>query len=72
MDRLTKHSYSKAELAQMYFPDSTPATAVKRLMAWTRKCAPLLESLRLTGYTPICKMLTPRQVETIVHYLGDP
>ena len=34
-------TYTKKELALMYFPESYPRTAVNHLMAWIRRCDPL-------------------------------
>ena len=38
-------TYTKKELALMYFPESYPRTAVNHLMAWIRRCDPLWEKL---------------------------
>lgn len=64
--------YTKKELALRYFPDSTPSTAVNHLMAWVRRCTPLWDALQATGYRPTSKSFTPRQVKSIVEYLGEP
>lgn len=72
MDEFTIRAYTKKELALMYFPDSTPRTAVSHLMAWIRRCSPLWEQLQATGYEANCKTLTPRQVRAIVEQLGEP
>ena len=37
-------SYSKAELAMLYFPDSDPHVAVNHLMRWIYGCKPLMET----------------------------
>ena len=65
-------AYTKKELALLYFPDSTPRTAVSHLMAWIRRCTQLWQQLQQTGYEPTCKTFTPRQVRTIVDQLGEP
>ena len=64
--------YTKKELALMYFPDSSPRTAVSHLMSWIRRCAQLWEQLQATGYETTCKTFTPRQVRAIVEQLGEP
>ncbi len=64
--------YTKKELALMYFPDSTPRTAVNHLMAWIRRCTPLYQELLSSGYQTYCKGFTPRQMKAIVEYLGEP
>ena len=65
-------TYTKKELALMYFPDSLPRTAVNHLMAWIRRCTPLWQQLLAMGYTPTCKAFTPREVRAIVEQLGEP
>lgn len=65
-------SYTKKELALMYFPDSSPRTAVNHLMAWVRRCPALWQQLADMGYQPTCKAFTPRQVRAITEMLGEP
>ena len=72
MDEFIIRPYTKKELALMYFPDSTPRTAVSHLMCWIRRCTQLWEQLQETGYEPTCKTFTPRQVKVIVEQLGEP
>ena len=72
MDDFIIRVYTKKELALMYFPDSSPRTAVSHLMAWIRHCTQLWEQLQETGYEPTCKTFTPRQVRAIVEQLGEP
>ena len=43
-------SYSKAELAMLYFPDSDLHVAVNHLMRWVYNCKPLMDDLNKTGY----------------------
>lgn len=38
------HRISKTNLALMYFPMSTPATARRHLMSWIAKCQPLVDA----------------------------
>ena len=64
--------YTKKELALLYFPGSTPRTAVNHLMSWIRRCTPLWNELQQTGYYPASKAFTPRQVRAIVAQLGEP
>ena len=65
-------SYTKKELALMYFPDSNPRTAVNHLMSWIYRCTPLLGQLKTAGYEKNSKAFTPRQIKLIVEYLGEP
>ncbi len=68
----TIRSYTKKELALMYFPDSMPRTAVKHLMAWIRRCTPLWDALQAMHCQKSDKGFTPRQVKAIVEHLGEP
>ena len=72
MDEFIIRAYTKKELALMYFPDSSPRTAVSHLMSWIRRCTTLWEQLQAMGYEPTCKTFTPRQVRAIVEQLGEP
>lgn len=65
--------YSKRELAKLYFPDTSNAdTAVANLRNLMRHNPDLLAELEATHYRLHDKVLTPRQVGIIVHYLGEP
>lgn len=72
MTDFTIRAYTKKELALMYFPDSSPRTAVNHLMAWIHRCTPLWEQLQAMDYYPNAKSFTPRQVRAIVEHLGEP
>ena len=72
MDEFVIRAYSKKELALMYFPDSSPRTAVQHMMSWIRRCTQLWEQLQATGYESTCKTFTPRQVRAIIEQLGEP
>ena len=66
------HSYSKQELAMLYFPDADPHVAVNRLNRWIRNCPDLrvrIASFKVSKYS---KFFTSDQVRLIVDYLGDP
>ena len=72
MDDFTIRPYTKKELALMYFPDSSPRTAVNHLMSWIHRCTPLWTQLQATGYNVTGKDFTPRQVKIIIEHLGEP
>ena len=72
MDDFKIRPYTKKELALMYFPDSSPRTAVSHLMSWIRRCTQLWQQLQATGYETTCWTFTPRQVNAIVEQLGEP
>ena len=65
-------AYTKKELALLYFPDSTPGTAVKHLMVTIRRNDMLWDELQAMGYYNRRKTFTPREVRAIVDWLGAP
>ena len=68
MNKFPIRVYSKKELALCYFPESTPHSAVKQLMAWIKRNDDLLSRLHATSY----KAFSPHQVKLITEYLGTP
>lgn len=64
--------YTKSQLAQMYFPESSDEAARRRLMRWIARCKPLVKALAEANYSPHNCMFSPRQVRLIVDYLGNP
>lgn len=72
MEDFKIRTYTKKELALMYFPESYPRTAVNHLMVWIRRCDPLWEKLLKMGYCKTSKSFLPKQVKAIVDYLGEP
>ena len=69
MNETPIRAYSKQELAQTYFPDIAPRSAVNRLRAWIDRCQPLSQALHEAGYRKTSKWFTPHEVRLIVHYL---
>ena len=59
--------YTKKELALMYFPDSTPETAVKHLKMMIRSNDMLWDELQEMGYNKRRKTFTPREVRAPFH-----
>lgn len=53
---------NKTETALLYFPDSTPKVAVRHLMRWIARCAPLLHALEATGYHPCQKSFSKHSI----------
>ena len=72
MEDFKIRTYTKKELALMFFPESYPRTAVNHLMAWIHLCTPLWEELQMMGYIKTNKSFSPKQVKAIVDYLGEP
>lgn len=65
-------SYTKQELALLYFPDSDPDVARAHLMRWIVRCTQLYEQLQKSGYNKSCKEFNPLQVSYIFFNLGEP
>ena len=65
-------SYTKQELALLYFPDSDPDVARAHLMRWIVRCTQLYEQLQKSGYTKNSKEFNPLQVSYIFFHLGEP
>ena len=72
MEEFIIRTYTKKELALMYFPESMPRTAVNHLMARIRLRTPLWDELQKMGYMKTSKAFSPKQVKAIVEYLGEP
>lgn len=65
-------TYTKAELAHLYNPTVCVKVALQILRRWIVFNLPLLQQLEREGYRTRNRLLSPRQVATIVHYLGEP
>lgn len=63
----------KNELAMKYFPyATTPKLARDNLTRWINRCRPLLMALAKVHYNTHDWYYTPRQVELIYQFLGEP
>lgn len=67
----TQTLYTK-ELAALYFANSTPKAATTHLKRWIDRNESLKNELAETGYKEGQRVFTPRQVELIFRYLGEP
>ena len=65
-------SYTKSELATMYFPTGTTSNALRRLNRYINHAHGLLPALLATGYRVNDRHFTRRQVQLIFEYLGEP
>lgn len=63
---------SKAQLAALYAPCLSERGALKRLQAWIDFNPRLARALERAGFRKRQKLLTPRQVDIIYRYLGEP
>lgn len=60
------------ELSLMYFPTSTVKSAGVQFKRWLKYNTALWDDLAGTGYRSGQRLLTPRQVALVFHYLGEP
>ena len=65
-------AYGKAELAQLYSPAASRASALRLLNKYLHATDGLLEALQRTGYTRGSRHFTRYQVRLIFEYLGEP
>lgn len=66
-------SYNKTELAMLYCPEAvTDRSALRTLYNWIKLNSDLRDELSATHYSKWSKTFTPKQVEIIVRYLGEP
>lgn len=64
--------YGRTELAQLYNPDITPASAWKRLRLWIGRFPGLTQQLETLGYQQRQRVFTPAQVRAIADAIGEP
>ncbi|MCD7850024.1 MAG: DUF4248 domain-containing protein [Parabacteroides sp.] len=72
INRFEIRSYGWQELAVLYGPDLMPESAGKRLSVWVGTNAALRTELQGCGWRKGKKTLTPKQVQVIVQFLGEP
>ena len=65
-------TYNKRRLARHYFPDLQPKSAVEKLRSWVYGCPELVTELEKTHFRWRKWDLTPRQLDLILYYIGDP
>ena len=64
--------YGKGELAMLYMPGICRCGALKQFNRWIERNTRLTAELPDTGYNGTERIFTPKQVELIVGYLGEP
>ena len=62
----------KQDLAQAYFPDRSKESAGKLLAREIHTNEPLMDELSKTAYSPQRKLLSPKQLQIIFSFLGEP
>lgn len=65
-------SYTKGQLAALYFPCAPRSSALRLLHKYITTAHGLLPALERVGYTRASRRLTRRQVQLIFEYLGEP
>ncbi|MBR4533065.1 MAG: DUF4248 domain-containing protein [Bacteroidaceae bacterium] len=65
-------AYGTSELAVMYYPFCSPSWARRCFNRELLACRTLSLALRRQGWHIGQKVYTPRQVRTIVRFLGEP
>jgi len=71
-DKFKIKSYGYGELAQMYFPQITKQSATIQFRRWLRINDELQKELNASGFKRFQKLLTPKQVEIIIKFIGEP
>ena len=66
------HYQFKQDLASAYFPDNSKQTASKRFAHEIHSNKPLLAALQATGYSRPRKILSPKPLQIISSFLGEP
>ena len=72
MPSSAKGAMGVTEFALLYFPESPPETAYKRMWVWIRTSRGLKEKLLAAGWVKFQKLYTPKQVACLVEHLGEP
>lgn len=64
--------YRKGDLALMYFPESSKATAIRSLRRWMINDEDLMNELASVGYDKNRQYLHKHEVAIMVKYFGEP
>jgi hypothetical protein len=65
-------AYTKVELAMLYNPNQCIMVALDTLSRWIKGNPGLMEDLTRLNYNKFRRAYTPKEVERIVYYLGEP
>jgi hypothetical protein len=65
-------AYGYGELAQLYFPSISKKSASAQLRRWVLINEPLQEELKSVGLKKGQRILSPKQVEILITYFGEP
>ena len=64
--------YNFGELARMYYPDHGYDSALRLFRREMRETRGMWKAMQAVGYKDYTKVLTRKQVKTIVQFLGEP
>ena len=69
-----KASYGRDLFLHLYCPHSRSKGHAARdeFMDWVKRCTPLYGKLQELGYKPSLHSFTPKMVDYIFYYLGEP
>lgn len=70
--RPARKSYGWQELAMLYCPGISADAATKHLRSWIAINPDLRRDLQQAGWKKGNRLLSPRQVEIMFYYLGEP
>lgn len=70
--RFRYRAYGKSELAQLYYPFLSSSHARRLFNRELQACRQLSATLRRQAWHPHCRVFSPRQVQTVVRFLGEP
>jgi len=65
-------TYGFGELAQLYFPKITKASASRIFSQWIHGCSALVSKLTEAGWKKKQKYFTPKQVKVLVGHFDTP
>ncbi len=72
IDALKSHVCSVKEIAVLYYEHVVPQVASRNLRRDIREYPALADAMKASGWEPRKRSFTPRQVETLIQYLGAP
>ena len=72
MQTFKLQSYTKADLAMLYHPNSETTTAIQNLYRWMKRNQPLMSEIQSVGYNKFRHSFLKQEGSIIVKYLGEP
>ncbi len=71
-EKFELRSYTRTELSRKYNPQFCDRSAQRILIKWIERNKELKEQLITTGFNRMDRIFTPKQVELIISFLGEP